>query len=151
MHSPLFFWYNKIMIKLLTYTSSRNKFLEFNFKEVSINYNENYNWVEVQSPKQYAVFNENSFLAYDDEIYKRDLDIGWGWMNQDYIQSIYKYNNAALVICSQSDMPLCVLYGKDICLRKKVNNYIELEIDGKKVYLYNFHFMTLSRIHKEEQ
>ena len=142
---PLFFCYNILMIKLLTYTSNRDKFLQFKFNNPYIYYNEGYKWVQVTSEKQRLVFSENSFIAFDDEISMQELDVGWGWLSENLIQEKYFHDYISLVIFSSLDTPLLCLSGKKIHLIKRQDDFTEFEIDDKKVYLYNFRFMTLAR------
>ena len=133
------------MIKLLTYTSNRDKFLQFKFNNPYINYNEGFKWVQVMSEKQRLVFSENSFIAFDDEISMQELDVEWSWLSKNLIQEKYFHDYVSLVIFSNLDTPLLCLSGKKIHLIKRQDNFTEFEIDDKKVYLYNFRFMTLAR------
>ena len=133
------------MIKLITYTSSRDKFLEFKFYEPKISYDPTYKWVQVISQKQRIIFSNNSFIAFDEEISNQDLDIGWNWLSTDLIQENYFKGSVSLIIFSNLDTPLLVLNGKKIQLKDRINNFTTFEIDDKMVYLYNYRFMTLAR------
>ncbi len=133
------------MIKLITFTDTTEKLLEFNFNEpvFEIVQRDPY-WITVTATKQVLTICGNSFLAYDDEVAKvvantEDFDFAKSW-----IQHYYKEDKKILLISSLSDRPLFIFYGTTINISNIKNGYAEFSVDGKKIFINNLHWLVLT-------
>ena len=135
------------MIKLITFTDTTEKLLEFNFNEPAfiVAPREPY-WITVGATKQTLTLSGNSsFLAYDKEVDRiaasaQDFDFAKFW-----IQTLYKEDKKILLISSTSDKPLFIFYGTTISIGNIKNSYAEFTVDNKKIYLNNLHWIILTK------
>ena len=134
----------RTMIKIVTYTDERTKCLSFDFNNPKIEYDANFDWVEIKSPNHKLVFCDTSFVAFDSEIESMDADVYWESLVEDKIQQCYIKGLTALVISSNSNHLIKIFAGRKISLTQRYKNFTQFRIDDKSIWLYNVKFMTLS-------
>lgn len=134
------------MIKLITFTDTTEKLLEFNFNEPAfiVAPREPY-WITVGATKQTLTICGNSFLAYDDSISKTAASAEDFSFAKFWIQTHYKEGEKILLISSSSDKPLFIFYGTTISISNIKNGYAEFTVDNKKIYLNNLHWIILTK------
>lgn len=131
------------MIRLITFTDSNDKLLEFKFNDADITHWEDQNWTLITSAKQKITIGGNAFIAFDEAILGISIDKQDFSLAQKWIQTFYKDKERILIISSQKDEPLFIFHGTTMSIANRKNNYAEFMIDDKKIYMNNLHWMTL--------
>lgn len=133
------------MIKLITFTDTTDKLLEFNFNESTFSITPKERWITVNAAKQTLTLCGNSFLAYDETISKTAASAEDFSFAKFWIQTHYKEGEKILLISSTADKPLFIFYGTTISISNIKNGYSEFAVDDKKIYLNNLHWIILTK------
>ena len=134
------------MIKLLTYSQDKgDDLLEFNFNEPEIDFNSSLNSVVINATKQKIYMAGNSFIAFDTEANFQKIQVENISLARSFIQMHYKENQHCLIVSTKFDNPIMIFHGDDITLKSCNNDLYKFEIDHKPLFLYNLHYMVISR------
>lgn len=132
------------MIKLITFTNTNEKLLEFKFNECAIVYFEQTQWVNIISAKQKITIKGNSFIAFDEEVKGVTADSTYFSMAKSWIQNFYKDQDKTLIISTLSDEPLYIFHGENISIVHTQDGFTQFKIDDKSLYINNLHWIILT-------
>lgn len=133
------------MIKLITFTNENNKLLEFNFNKCNIEYFTLRQWISVAATNQTLTIKGNSFIAYDEDIYRVNASSTFFNITKSVIQDCYKNHDKILIISTVSDEPLYVFTGQSIKMIKTEDTFAKFLIDDKELCINNLHWIVLTR------
>lgn len=132
------------MIRIITFTNNNDKLLDFNFNNPEIEYQEEYNWLNVSAAKHKLTFHGNSVLGYDVSLGPVIVDTTNFSIAKDWIQYFYTTDRKVLLISSLADEPLIIFYGAAIRISNEKNGYAEFTVDDKKIFINNLHWFILT-------
>lgn len=133
------------MIKLITFTNTNEKLLEFNFNEpiFEIAPRDPY-WITVVATKQILTICGNSLLAYDDSLTPFPSNSFDFSLTKNWIQQAYRNGDKILLISSPSDEPLFIFNGATVGISNIKNGFAEFTVDDKKIFINNLHWIVLT-------
>jgi hypothetical protein len=132
------------MKKIVLYTDTGIKTVEFEFNEPVVRYDNLNKWVSVGAANRTIILSGTNFLGYDEDIPRTPAGLDFGGLWQQKANEVYVKSEKILVIFSASQEPLNMFHGATLTMEREGEMY-HFKVDDKDIWVYGLNFLVLNK------